>query len=99
MNPSTSSNTIDALAVRVVDTAVARAPRRELIQTLKLFRREFLLVGLISAVVNLLMLTPTLYMLQVYDRVLVSQNELTLTAVSLIALALYGLMAMGEWAR
>ena len=34
---------------------------------------------------NLLMLTPTLYMLQVYDRVLISHSELTLVAVSLIA--------------
>lgn len=74
-------------------------PRRELWRTLKLFRREFLVVGVLSAGVNVLMLTPTLYMLQVYDRVMVSQNELTLLALSLITLALYGLMAMGEWAR
>ncbi|MEK0418643.1 MAG: hypothetical protein RI949_2649 [Pseudomonadota bacterium] len=75
------------------------APQRELWRTLALFRREFIIVGLLSAVVNLLMLTPTIYMLQVFDRVMHSQNELTLIAVSLIALALYGLMAFGEWAR
>ena len=75
------------------------APQRELLRTLALFRREFIAVGLLSAAVNLLMLTPTLYMLQVYDRVMVSQNELTLIAVSLIALALYGVMAVGEWMR
>ena len=36
-------------------------------------------------VINLLMLTPTIYMLQVYDRVMVSQSELTLLAMSLLA--------------
>lgn len=68
-------------------------------RSLLAFRREFLIVGLVSAGVNLLMLTPTLYMLQVYDRILVSQNETTLLVVSLICLALYGLMALGEWVR
>ena len=56
-------------------------------------------MGLLSALANLLMLTPTIYMLQVYDRVMVSQNELTLIAVSLIALALFGVIAVAEWAR
>ncbi|HSV36327.1 MAG TPA: type I secretion system permease/ATPase [Ramlibacter sp.] len=73
--------------------------RSELTATLWSFRREFLLVGLFSAVANLLMLTPTIYMLQVYDRVLVSQSELTLVAVSMICLFLLGIMAMSEWTR
>lgn len=75
------------------------APQRELWRTLALFRREFIIAGLLSAAVNLLMLTPTIYMLQVFDRVMVSQNDLTLIAVSLLALALYGLMAFGDWTR
>ena len=63
------------------------------------FRREFIAVGLFSGIANLLMLTPTIYMLQVYDRVLVSQSELTLLAVSLIALFMLALMAFTEWVR
>jgi ATP-binding cassette, subfamily C, bacterial exporter for protease/lipase len=75
-------------------------PRRgDLSSVLWTFRREFLLVGLFSAVANLLMLTPTIYMLQVFDRVLVSQSELTLVMVSLIALFLFGIMAVAEWTR
>lgn len=58
----------------------------QLRQTLWSFRKEFLLVGFFSMVANVLMLTPTMYMLQVYDRVLASQSELTLLAVSLITL-------------
>ena len=57
--------------------------RSELTATLWTFRREFLMVGFFSMVANVLMLTPTLYMLQVYDRVMASQSELTLLAMSL----------------
>uniref|UniRef100_UPI0025ED1492 ABC transporter transmembrane domain-containing protein n=1 Tax=Limnohabitans sp. Rim8 TaxID=1100718 RepID=UPI0025ED1492 len=63
------------------------------------FRREFLTVAVFSMVVNLLMLTPTLYMLKVYDRVLLSQSELTLLMVSLMTLFLFGVMAFAEWSR
>jgi ATP-binding cassette subfamily C exporter for protease/lipase len=73
--------------------------RSDLTATLWAFRREFLLVGLFSAVANLLMLTPTVYMLQIYDRVLISYSELTLVAVSLICLFMIGIMAVSEWTR
>jgi ATP-binding cassette subfamily C exporter for protease/lipase len=73
--------------------------RSELTSILWSFRREFLVVGFFSMVANLLMLAPTLYMLQVYDRVLLSQSELTLLAISLITLFFFGVMAFSEWMR
>jgi len=73
--------------------------RSELTATLWAFRREFLIVGLLSFLANLLMLAPTLYMLQIFDRVLTSESELTLLAVSLITLFLFGVMACSEWLR
>lgn len=73
--------------------------RDELSTVLWGLRREFAVVGVFSMVVNLLMLTPTIYMLQVYDRVMVSQSHLTLLVVSLICLFLFGVMAFSEWAR
>ena len=73
--------------------------RSELGRALYAFRREFFIVGLFSMVVNLLMLAPTLYMLQVYDRVLVSRSEVTLVFVSLITLFLFAVMAFAEWSR
>ncbi len=73
--------------------------RSELMTTLWAFRREFVIVGALSFVTNLLMLAPTIYMLQVFDRVLASQSELTLAAVSLITLILFGVMACSEWLR
>ena len=66
--------------------------RSDLTRALWAFRREFFVVGLFSMVANLLMLTPTLYMLQVYDRVMLSGSDLTLIAVSLICLFLLGVM-------
>lgn len=71
----------------------------ELTATFWLFRKEFLIVGVLSFLANLLMLAPTLYMLQVFDRVLVSRSELTLVAVSIITLFLLGVMASSEWLR
>ena len=73
--------------------------RSELTQTLWTFRREFLVVGVFSMVANVLMLSPTLYMLQVFDRVMSSRSELTLLAMSLITLFLFGVMAFAEWMR
>jgi ATP-binding cassette subfamily C exporter for protease/lipase len=70
-----------------------------LTRALWVFRREFLVVGVFSMVVNVLMLAPTLYMLQVFDRVMISRSELTLLAVSLVTLFLFGVMAFAEWMR
>jgi len=73
--------------------------RSDLTRSLWAFRREFLMVGFYSMVANVLMLAPTLYMLQVYDRVLASQSEVTLVAISLLTLLLFGVMAFAEWMR
>jgi ATP-binding cassette subfamily C exporter for protease/lipase len=73
--------------------------RSELTAALWAFRREFLIVAIFSMVANVLMLAPTLYMLQVFDRVLVSQSDITLIAVSLITLFLLAVMAFSEWMR
>lgn len=63
------------------------------------FRHEFAVVGVFSMIANLLLLVPTLYMLQVYDRVMHSGSLLTLLAVSLFTLFLLGVMAIAEWSR
>jgi ATP-binding cassette, subfamily C, bacterial exporter for protease/lipase len=73
--------------------------RSELTRALWTFKDEFKAVGVFSMVANLLLLVPTLYMLQVYDRVLVSQSELTLLVVSLVTLFLLAMMSFSEWSR
>ncbi len=73
--------------------------RSELTAALWAFRQEFLVAGVFSMVANVLMLAPTLYMLQVFDRVMGSRSELTLLAMSLITLFLLLVMAFAEWMR
>ena len=73
--------------------------RNELSRTLWGFRYEFMVAGVFSMVANLLMLTPTIYMLQVYDRVMLSQSTGTLIAVSLITLFFFGVLTFAEWSR
>lgn len=66
---------------------------------LKQFRKELVAVGLFSMVANVLMLAPTIYMLQVFDRVMVSQSGLTLITVSALVLLLFLVMGFAEWLR
>ncbi|MBX9868547.1 MAG: type I secretion system permease/ATPase, partial [Burkholderiaceae bacterium] len=74
-------------------------PRSELAEVIFSFRKTFYKVGAFSAVINILMLMPSIYMMQVYDRVLSSQNETTLIMLSLMTLGLYGLMSLMELVR
>jgi ATP-binding cassette subfamily C exporter for protease/lipase len=54
---------------------------------------------LFSMVLNVLMLAPSIYMLQVYDHVLTSQNKFTLLAITLIMLVAYIAISFIEWIR
>ncbi len=65
-------------------TTEIRAGLSELAAARAASRRAVLAAFLFSALVNVLMLTAPLYMLQVYDRVLVSRSEETLLALSLV---------------
>jgi ATP-binding cassette subfamily C exporter for protease/lipase len=73
--------------------------KNEITEVLKSFKSSFVTVGVFSAVSNLLMLAPSLYMLQVYDRVLQSRNELTLLMLTLMMLLAFLMVAGLEIAR
>jgi ATP-binding cassette subfamily C exporter for protease/lipase len=66
---------------------------------LKKYKAKIILAIILSLVANILMLTPTIYMLQIYDRVMLSQSEITLIAVSIIAMGMLLSMAISEWLR
>lgn len=68
-----------------------REESTEVYDALKACSHSFAGVAIFSAVVNVLALTGSLYMLQVYDRVLSSRSIATLVGLSLITLAAYAL--------
>ncbi|MFD2185047.1 type I secretion system permease/ATPase [Rhodoplanes azumiensis] len=81
-------------------SAAGRPPQRDLlVEALAACRGAFVAVGLFSAVVNVLMLTGSLYMLQVYDRVIPSRSIPTLVALSLLVLVLYAFQGVFDWLR
>lgn len=76
-----------------------KIPQTEIAQALVSFKGAFRTVGIFSAIINLLLLVPALYMLQVYDRVLASRNETTLLMLTLIVLGAYLFMSALEFVR
>jgi ATP-binding cassette subfamily C protein EexD len=77
----------------------AEYQKTELFQALKTAKNYFVTAAIFSAGINILMLVPSLYMLQVYDRVVTSGSESTLLMLTLIMMFL--LMSMGglDWVR
>lgn len=75
------------------------ASQSEIAAALKQFKGIFKTVGVFSMAINLLMLVPSIYMLQVYDSVLSSRNLMTLAMLSLITLMFYALISGLEWVR
>lgn len=66
---------------------------------LKACRRSFVSVGVFSMFINLLMLVPPLYMLQVYDRVITTGSEATLLMLTLLVVFLFIVMGGLEIVR
>jgi len=76
-----------------------RAPDTPLARAIAACRGEFIAVGLFSGMVNLLQLTVSIYMMQVFDRVLATRSTDTLIFLTLIALAAILLLAVLEAVR
>ena len=62
-------------------------------------KTQLLLVGLFSGMVNLLQLTVSLYMMQIFDRVITTHNVNTLVYLSLIAGTAILLLAILDFSR
>lgn len=76
-----------------------KAPQNEITQILTSFKKTFRNLGVFSAVINLLMLMPAIYMLSLYDSVLSSRNEMTLLMLTLIMLGAYTFLGALEYVR
>lgn len=70
-----------------------------LAEALKACRAHFLWAAVFSALVNLLYLTPTLYMMQVYDRVVPTGGVTTLVLLSAVALFALAALSGLDWLR
>src|SRR3569832_1362930 len=69
--------------------AALGARRSELNEALRSCRSAFIGVGVMSCIINLLYLTGSVFMLEVYDRVLPSRSVPTLVGLVVLAGALY----------
>ncbi len=73
--------------------------RSELREALLAQKPVFRNAAFFSFFTNLLVMVPTLYMLQVYDRVVNSRSVMTLSLLTLLAIGLYVVMEILEWVR
>ena len=73
--------------------------QNELKAALHKLRGAFVTVAIFSGFLNVLMLAPSLYMLQVYDRVLTSRNETTLVFLTLLLVGAFIFMGALEAIR
>ena len=76
-----------------------RLARSELSEALSRSSRAFLAIGLFSGIINILMLTAPLFMLQVYDRVLPSHSVPTLIGFAILAAALFAFQGILDMIR
>ncbi|WP_202210779.1 type I secretion system permease/ATPase [Pseudomonas paraversuta] len=74
-------------------------PVAPLIHVLADYKSILISVGCFTALINILMLVPSIYMLQVYDRVLSSQNTTTLAMLSLMVVGFFIFIGMLETVR
>lgn len=78
---------------------MAGLPRTELAAALAACRSSYVGVAVFSGLLNILFLTGSFFMLQVYDRVLPSRSIPTLIGLCVLAFALYGFQAILDIAR
>src|SRR3954452_25076121 len=73
---------------------IEEQPRWELASALRSCRGAFLGIAAFTAVSNILMLTGSFFMLEVYDRVLPSRSVPTLLGLATLAILLYLVQGM-----
>jgi PrtD family type I secretion system ABC transporter len=73
--------------------------RLPLITVLGESRQAWVAVFIFSFAINFLMLAPTIYMMQISDRVMTSRSLTTLLMLSLVAMVFFAVNGALEWAR
>ena len=73
--------------------------KSDLQAALFLCKSAFIWAAFFSMVINILQLVPTIFMLQLYDRVVPTGNKSTLLMLTLIMVVLFLTMGSLEWVR
>jgi ATP-binding cassette, subfamily C, bacterial PrsD len=79
--------------------SVTGKPRSELAAALTACRSAIIALAIASAIINVLYLTGSIYMLVIYDRVLPSRSVPTLIGLSILVFGLYGFQAVLDLLR
>jgi len=79
--------------------AAAGNKKSELSAAIQSFKGTFITVCIFSFVINIILLVPPIYMLQIYDRVLTSRNQDTLVMLTVIMVLMYIGNGFLEWIR
>ena len=76
-----------------------KAGAEPLAAAIRACRTHFIWAAVFSALVNLLYLAPTIYMMQVYDRVVPTGGITTLVLITIVAMLALGTLAALDWLR
>lgn len=87
---------LDALSTPKQGLAASQAPVRQILQQC---RNAFWFAFGLTFVIDLLSVTPLLYMMSAYDRVLSSRSGVTLVSLTLVVIAFYVFWSALEWIR
>jgi ABC-type protease/lipase transport system fused ATPase/permease subunit len=79
--------------------SAATAPRSEFAGAISACRGAFLGIALMTGVLNVLYLTGSFFMLEIYDRVLPSRSIPTLVGLAVFALILYAFQGILDLIR
>lgn len=83
----------------MITNQAKKIAQTQLEETLEHTKKSFFYVGLFSFFINMLMLTPSIYMLQVYDRVMNSRSIETLILITIIVAVMFVTMGLLEVVR
>jgi PrtD family type I secretion system ABC transporter len=83
----------------MMNTTAPSGPKAELRDALASCLAAFIGIGVFSGLINLLMLTGSLHMLEVYDRILPSRSVPTLIGLSVLTAVLFTFQALLEITR
>ena len=85
--------------MKAPDLQALQRPATELRQAVDSLRPFFVKSAWFTVIASLLVLMPSWYMLEVYDRVVNSRSHMTLAMLTLLVLASYVVMEILEWAH